>query len=97
MDEDILRTVEKISGKLSRDCYYDLCCLVKACLLYTSGFIGPFPPPLLIRVIKLSLLSYQVFPVCQYGFSGFAEKSVAPSENCADVPPVQKLYMTFFL
>ena len=61
------------------------------------GFIGPFPPPLLIRVIKLSLLSYQVFPVCQYGFSGFAEKSVAPSENCADVPPVQKLYMTFFL
>ena len=25
MDEDILRTVEKISGKLSRDCYYDLC------------------------------------------------------------------------
>ena len=27
MDEDILRTVEKISGKLSRDCYYDLCCL----------------------------------------------------------------------
>lgn len=30
MDEDILRTVEKISGKLSRDCYYDLCCLVKA-------------------------------------------------------------------
>ena len=32
MDEDILRTVEKISGKLSRDCYYDLCCLVKAAI-----------------------------------------------------------------
>ena len=37
MDEDILRTVEKISGKLSRDCYYDLCCLVKAAIPRMPG------------------------------------------------------------
>ena len=37
MDEDILRTVEKISGKLSGDCYYDLCCLVKAAIPRMPG------------------------------------------------------------
>lgn len=37
MDEDILRTVEKISGKLSLDCYYDLCCLVKAAIPRMPG------------------------------------------------------------
>lgn len=37
MDEDILRAVEKISGKLSRDCYYDLCCLVKAAVPRMPG------------------------------------------------------------
>ena len=37
MDEDILRAVEKISGKLSRDCYYDLFCLVKAAVPRMPG------------------------------------------------------------
>ena len=37
MDEEILWAVDEISGKQSRDCYHDLCCLVKAAIPHLPG------------------------------------------------------------
>ena len=37
MEEDILRAVERISGRLSRDCYLDLCRMVEAAIPCMPG------------------------------------------------------------
>ena len=37
MDEEILLAVEQIGGRLSRDCYCDLCCLVKTAIPHLPG------------------------------------------------------------
>lgn len=37
MEADVLRAIAKISGRQSRDCYFDLCCLVEAALPYMPG------------------------------------------------------------
>ncbi len=37
MDEEILLAVEQIGGRLSRDCYCDLCCLVETAIPHLPG------------------------------------------------------------